>query len=166
MATVTLNGDEIHTNGNLPAIGSQAPDFRLVARDLSDVSLDNFAGKKKILNIVVSLDTGVCAKSAREFNEKIAPRDDAVVLTISSDMPGAQARFCSLEGIKNMTTLSIMRNRNFPKDYGVLLVDGPLEGTAARAIVVLDADNRVVYTELVPEIVTEPDYDKAMAALN
>ncbi|MEA3413421.1 MAG: thiol peroxidase [Pseudomonadota bacterium] len=165
MATVTLNGDDIHTNGELPAIGSQAPDFRLVATDLSDVGLGSYAGKKKVLNIVVSLDTGVCAKSAREFNEKIADRDDAVVLTISADLPGAQARFCSAEGIRNVETLSIMRNRNFPKDYGVLVVDGPLEGTTARAIVVLDADNRVVHTELVPEIATEPDYEKAMAAL-
>lgn len=165
MATVTLDGKEIHTNGELPAVGSRAPDFRLVARDLSDVSLEKYAGKKKILNIVVSLDTGICANSARAFNEKIANRDDAVALTISADNPAAQGRFCSTEGIRNVETLSIMRNRNFPKDYGVLIVDGPLEGVSARAIVVLDADNRVVHTQLVPEIATEPDYDRAMAAL-
>jgi thioredoxin-dependent peroxiredoxin len=165
MATVTLKGNPIHTSGNLPKIGSKAPDFVLTKGDLSDVSLAGFKGKKKILNIVPSLDTGTCATSARKFNEKIKARTDAVVLTVSEDLPFAQERFCKAEGITNVIALSDLRKKDFGKKYGVAIIDGPLAGLLARSIVVLDAQDRVVYTELVPEIAQEPDYEKALGAL-
>ncbi len=165
MAQTALKGGICNTNGELPAVGTVAPAFRLVAGDLSDVTLDNYAGKKKLLNIVPSLDTPVCATSTRKFNESFAGRDDAVALVISADLPFASGRFCSTEGIENVAALSMMRSKNFAKDYGVLLEDGPLAGLTARAVVVLDADNTVLYTQLVPEITEEPDYDSAMAAL-
>ncbi len=165
MATITLEGNEIHTNGELPAVGSAAPDFKLTTGELADVSLADFAGKKKLLNIVPSLDTGVCATSTKKFNDAAKGRDDVVFLTISADLPFAQGRFCEAENIDAVKTLSMMRDKNFAKDYGVLITDGPLAGITARAVVVLGADNKVVYTELVPEIVQEPDYDKALAAL-
>lgn len=166
MAEITLKGNPIHTNGDLPAVGSKAPDFRLTNSDLADVGLADFAGKSKILSIVPSLDTGVCAESTRRFNELVASRDDVVVLVISADLPFAQGRFCSAEGIDRVVTLSIMRSRNFAKDYGVLIQDGPLAGITARAVVVLDADDKVLHTEMVPEIGQEPDYDAAFAALD
>ena len=128
MAEITLEGNPIHTNGDLPAVGSKAPDFNLVAADLSDVTLDNYSGKKKLLNIVPSLDTGVCATSTTKFNEAIESKENAVALVISADLPFAQGRFCSTEGLKNVVSLSMMRNRNFAKDYGVLITDGPLAG--------------------------------------
>ena len=165
MAEITLQGNPINTNGELPAVGSAAPDFNLVAGDLSDKTLESFAGRKKLLNIVPSLDTGVCAASARKFNESFSSRDDAVALVISADLPFASGRFCSSEGLENVVSLSMMRSKNFAKDYGQLIVDGPLAGLSARAVVVLDADNKVVYTEQVPEIGQEPDYDAAMKAL-
>ena len=165
MAQTALQGNPVQLSGDLPAVGSPAPDFSLTAGDLSDVSLATYAGKKKLLNIVPSLDTGVCAASTKKFNETMAGRDDAVALVISADLPFASGRFCSAEGITNVINLSMMRSRNFAKDYGVLIVDGPLAGITARAVVVLDADNRVVYTQLVPEITQEPDYAAAMAAL-
>ena len=165
MAQTALQGNPVQLSGDLPAVGSTAPDFSLTAGDLSDVSLTTYAGKKKLLNIVPSLDTGVCAASTRKFNETMAGRDDAVALVISADLPFASGRFCSAEGITNVINLSMMRSRNFAKDYGVLIVDGPLAGITARAVVVLDADNRVIYTQLVPEITQEPDYAAAMAAL-
>ena len=165
MAEVTLKGSPIHTNGDLPAVGSTAPDFRLTNKDLADVGLDDFAGKRKILSIVPSLDTGVCAESTRKFNQLVAERDDVVVLVIAADLPFAMTRFCGAEGIDRVHTLSIMRSKNFAKDYGVLIQDGPLAGITARAVVVLDADNRVLHAELVPEIGQEPDYDAAFAAL-
>jgi thiol peroxidase len=165
MAKITLKGNPINTSGDLPKIGAAAPDFTLVKADLSDVSLASFAGKKKILNIVPSLDTGVCATSARKFNEKIKSRNDAVVLTISEDLPFAQDRFCKAEKIDNVVMLSDVRKKDFGRKYGVEIVDGPLAGLTARAIVVLDANNKVVYTQQVPEITQEPDYDKALAAL-
>ncbi|NCA87551.1 MAG: thiol peroxidase [Gammaproteobacteria bacterium] len=165
MAQTALQGNPVQLSGDLPAVGSTAPDFSLTAGDLSDVSLATYAGKKKLLNIVPSLDTGVCAASTRKFNETMAGRDDAVALVISADLPFASGRFCSAEGITNVINLSMMRSRNFAKDYGVLIVDSPLAGITARAVVVLDADNRVVYTQLVPEITQEPDYAAAMAAL-
>ncbi len=165
MATITLKSNTIHTNGELPAVGSTAPDFHLVDKDLNDVRLGDFKGKKKLLNIVPSLDTSVCATSARKFNEYIKGRSDLVVLTVSADLPFAQGRFCQSEGLSNVVTLSMMRSRNFAKDYGVLIQDGPLAGITARAIVVLDEQDRVVYTELVPEIAQEPNYDKALAAV-
>jgi thiol peroxidase len=166
MATVTMGGNEIHTTGDLPAIGQKASDFRLTKADLSDVSLSDFAGKKKILNIVISLDTGVCADSARRFNEAIAKHTDTVVLTISNDLPFAQDRFCKQEGIENVIALSQMRDKSFGKDYGVEIVDGPAAGLFTRAIVVLDERDVVIYTELVPETSHEPDYDAALKSLS
>ena len=165
MAEITLQGNPIHTSGELPAVDANAPDFKLVAADLSDVSLEKFAGKKKLLNIVPSLDTGVCATSTTKFNSAIETKDNAVALVISADLPFAQGRFCSAEGLKNVVTLSMMRDRNFAKDYGVLITDGPLAGICARAVVVMDENNNVVYTQMVPEITQEPDYDAALAAL-
>ncbi len=166
MATVTLKGNPIHTNGDLPAVGARAPDFRLVDGDLKDVSLEAFRGKKKILNIVPSLDTGVCATSTRKFNEKAAGLPNTVVLVVSSDLPFAAKRFCTTEGLKNVVPLSLMRSRAFAKDYGVLLVDGPRAGITARAVVVLDENDQVVYRQLVPEIGQEPDYDAALKAVS
>jgi thiol peroxidase len=165
MAEITRKGIPIHTNGELPVVGSTAPDFRLTKNDLSDVGLTDFAGKTKILSIVPSLDTGICADSTRKFDQLVASRDDVVVLVISADLPFAQGRFCSAEGIDRVQTLSMMRSRNFAKDYGVLVQDGPTAGITARAVVVLDAENRVLHAELVPETSQEPDYDAAFAAL-
>ncbi len=165
MAQTALQGNPVQLSGDLPAVGSSAPDFSLTAGDLSDVSLATYAGKKKLLNIVPSLDTGVCAASTKKFNDMMADRADAVALVISADLPFASGRFCSAEGITNVINLSMMRSRNFAKDYGILINDGPLAGITARAVVVLDANNQVVYTQLVPEITQEPDYDAAMAAL-
>jgi len=165
MAQITLKGNPCSTNGDLPAVGTTAPDFKLVTGELQDVSLADYAGKKKLLNIVPSLDTPVCATSTRKFNESFAGRDDAVALVISADLPFASGRFCTIEGIKNVAALSMMRSKTFAKDYGVLIEDGPLAGITARAVVVLDADNRVTYTQLVPEIVQEPDYEAALKAL-
>ncbi|GAB6040333.1 thiol peroxidase [Endothiovibrio diazotrophicus] len=165
MAAITLKGNPCNTNGELPAVGTAAPDFTLVAADLSDVSLASYAGKKKLLNIVPSLDTPVCATSTQKFNAAMAGKEDAVALVVSADLVFAQKRFCGAEGIDNVVTLSMMRDRNFARDYGVLITDGPLAGLCARGVVVTDADNRVVYTQLVPEIGEEPDYDAALAAL-
>ncbi len=165
MATVTLQGNPFNTNGDLPAVGSAAPDFGLVTKDLADVSLKDYAGKKKLISIVPSLDTGVCATSTKVFNERLGGRSDVVVLVVSADLPFAQGRFCGAEGIDNAVTLSMMRSRNFAKDYGMLMVDGPLAGITGRAVVVLDAADKVVYTQLVTEITTEPDYDAAIKAL-
>jgi thiol peroxidase len=165
MATVTLQGNPFNTNGNLPAVGSQAPDFKLVNKDLADVSLADYAGKKKLISIVPSLDTGVCATSTKVFNHRLAGRGDVVALVVSADLPFAQGRFCGAEGIDNVVTLSMMRSRNFAKNYGILMVDGPLAGITGRGVVVLDAGNKVVYAQLVPEITTEPDYDAAIQAL-
>jgi thioredoxin-dependent peroxiredoxin len=165
MATITLGGNPIHTNGTLPAGGTQAPDFVLVDADLNNVSLATYQGKKKLLNIVPSLDTPVCATSTKKFNETAKERDDMVFLMISADLPFAMKRFCSMEGTRNVIPLSLMRSRKFAEDYGVLIEDGPLAGITARAVVVLDADDKVIYTQLVPEIKQEPNYDKALAAL-
>ena len=165
MATTHFKGNPVQTNGELPAVGTQAPAFRLTGGDLADIGLDAFSGKRKVLNIVPSLDTPVCAASARFFNEAAAGIDNAVVLVISSDLPFAQGRFCSTEGLEDVVPLSMLRSRNFAKDYGVLLVDGPLAGICARAVVILDENDRVIYTQLVEEITTEPDYDAALAAL-
>jgi thiol peroxidase len=166
MAAITLKGNAINTNGDLPAVGSQAPELKLVDGDLNDVSLATYAGKKKLLNIVPSLDTPVCATSTRKFNEVAQSHPDTAMLVISADLPFAMGRFCSSEGTENVTTLSMMRSRSFAKDYGVLITDGPLAGITARAVVVLDENNKVLYTELVPEIAQEPDYKAAIAALN
>lgn len=165
MARVTFKGNPINTNGELPKVGAKAPDFHLVDTDLKDVRLSEFKGKKKLLNIVPSLDTGICAMSTKKFNDVAKSRNDVAVFAISADLPFAQKRFCSAENVANAKTLSMMRSRNFAKDYGVLLDDGPLAGITARAVVVLDADDKVLYTELVPEIAQEPNYDAAIAAL-
>ena len=165
MATITLQGNEIHTNGDLPAIGSQAPDFQLVDKDLNNVNLAEYVGKKKLISIVPSLDTPVCATSTKKFAEYATERSDVVVLIVAADLPFAMSRFCTSESVENVITLSMMRNQNFASDYGVLIQDGPLEGITARAVIVLDADNDVIYTELVSEIAEEPDYDAALKAL-
>jgi thiol peroxidase len=165
MADITLQGNPCHTNGELPAVGSAAPDFKLVAADLEDKSLADFAGKKKLISIVPSLDTPVCANSTKLFNEHLAGRDDVVVLIVSADLPFAMARFCEAESTADVTVLSMMRSRNFAKDYGMLITDGPLAGITGRAVLVLDADNKVVHAELVKEIAQEPNYDAAIAAL-
>ncbi|MDY6980587.1 MAG: thiol peroxidase [Pseudomonadota bacterium] len=165
MAQITLQGDTINTNGELPAVGSAAPAFQLTTADLEDVGLDNYKGKKKLLNIVPSLDTPVCATSTHKFNEAAKSRDDVVMLIIAADLPFAMGRFCTGEKLDNVIPLSMMRDKNFAKDYGVLIQDGPLAGITARAVVVLDENDKVVYTEMVPEIAQEPDYDKALAAL-
>ncbi len=165
MATITLEGNPINTSGELPVVGSQAPDFHLVDGSLNDVHLPDYSGKKKLLNIVPSLDTGVCATSTKKFSDSAGGRDDVAVLIVSADLPFAAGRFCTAEGIDNVTTLSMMRSRNFAKDYGVLITDGPLAGITARAVVVLDENDKVMYAELVPEITQEPNYDAALAAL-
>lgn len=165
MADVLFKGTPAHTSGALPKVGSKAPDFKLTTGDLADVSLANFKGKKKLLSIVHSLDTGVCAASTKRFNDFARNRDDVVVLVVSGDLPFAQTRFCAGEGLKNVVTLSMMRDRHFAKDYGVLLTDSPLAGLTARATLVLDENDKVLYTQLGPEITLEPDYDKALAAL-
>lgn len=165
MATITLQGKEIHTNGQLPAVGETAPDFRLVAGDFSDRSLKDFAGKKKVLNIFISLATGICAESTRKFNRYAADHPDTVMLMISGDLPFASGQFCRDEGLENVVTLSMMRNKDFGTDYGVLMVDGPSEGLTARSVVVLDENDKVLHAELVPEIAQEPDYEAALKAL-
>lgn len=165
MATVTLQGNPFHTNGELPAVGSKAPDFHLVGPGLADVRLASYAGKKKLLNIVPSLDTPTCALSTQKFNEHAKAHPDTVVLIVSADLPFAQGRFCTGEKLDNVIPLSMMRSRNFAKDYGVLIEDGPLAGITARAVVVLDANDVVSHTELVTEIADEPNYAAALAAL-
>ncbi len=164
MATVTFKGNPVHTYGDLPAVGSTAPDFELVAQDLSEKRLADFSGKKRVLTINPSYNTGVCQATARKFNEKLGERKDVVVLAISADLPFAQKGFCEAEGLDHVVPLSTFRS-SFAEDYGVKLEDGPLKGLTARAIVVLDEAGKVLASELVPEITTEPDYDKVLAAL-
>ena len=166
MAQITLKGNPINTSGDLPAVGSKAPDFKLTKSDLSDVSLADLAGKKKILHIVPSLDTGVCAASTKQFNAKAADAGDNVILTVSRDLPFAQKRFCEAEGIDKVIAAAEMRNRDFGKAYGIEITDGPLAGCLGRAIVVIDESDVVKYCELVPEIAQEPNYDAALAALS
>jgi thiol peroxidase len=165
MASITLHGNPCTTNGELPSVGSQAPDFKLTDKDLNDVSLANFSGKKKIISIVPSLDTGVCATSTKVFNERIGGNDNAVMLIVSADLPFAQSRFCGAENTGNVVTLSMMRSKNFAKDYGILIQDGPLAGITGRGVVVLDEDDKVLHSQLVSEIGEEPDYDAAMNAI-
>lgn len=165
MANVTLGGNPIKVAGTFPGKGDTAPDFTLTSKDLKDVSLKDFSGKRKVLNIVPSLDTPVCAKSTRIFNERAGAAANAAVLVISADLPFAMNRFCGAEGINNVVTLSTVRNRDFHARYGVDITDGPLKGLTARAVIVLDENNRVLHSQLVPEIKNEPDYDAALAAL-
>lgn len=166
MATVTFLGNSVTTNDDLPAVGTQAPDFSLPNGDLQDMSLSDFAGKKCLLNIVPSLDTPTCATSTRKFNESFADRDDAVAVVVSADLPFAQGRFCTTEGLKNVVALSLMRGKQFAKEYGLLITDGLLAGLTARAVVVIDENGKIIYTELVPEIADEPNYEAALNALS
>lgn len=165
MATITFKGNAVHSSGTLPRKGKKAPDFTLVRSDLSQMSLKEHRGKKVILNIFPSLDTSTCATSVRKFNQLAAGMNNTVVLAISKDLPFAQGRFCSTEGITNVITLSGFRDSAFGKAYGVNLVDGPLAGLYARSVVVINEKGEIVYTELVSEISNEPDYDKALASL-
>jgi thiol peroxidase len=162
MAQITLRGNPINTVGDLPAVGSAAPAFALTGVDLGAVTNDQFSGKPLVLNIFPSIDTPVCATSVRTFNERAAA-DGATVVNVSKDLPFAQKRFCGSEGIENVSTASAFRD-GFGEDYGVTIADGPMAGLLARAIVVIGADGNVAYTELVPEIAQEPDYDAALAA--
>lgn len=165
MATITLQGNEIHTAGEFPRVGSKAPDFTLTDRDLNDVSLSRWMGKKKLLSIFPSIDTPVCAVSTRKFNDYARTHDNTVMLMVSADLPFAHKRFCGDEGLENVVTLSTMRSDDFARGYGVLISDGPLSGLTARAVVVLDENDTVVHAELVPEIGHEPDYEAALKAL-
>jgi thiol peroxidase len=165
MANITLGGNPVNVAGDFPQKGQTAPEFKLVGKDLKDVSLQDFAGKRKILNIVPSLDTAVCATSTRKFNEKASGLANTVVMTISADLPFAMGRFCTAEGIQNVIPLSLMRGREFLKNYGVEITSGALAGVTARGVVVLDENNKVLHSELVAEIKTEPNYDAALAAL-
>jgi thioredoxin-dependent peroxiredoxin len=164
MATITFQGKPINTVGELPAVGSKAPEFRLTNRKMQDVGLAEFAGKRKVMNIVPSLDTPTCATSARKFNEKAAHLENTVVLVVSADLPFAQARFCEIEGIKHVTALSTFRS-SFAHDYGVQLLDSILAGLTARAILVIDEFDNIIHSQLVAEIANEPDYASALAAL-
>lgn len=165
MATVTLKGNPVPVAGRLPQKGDTVSDFRLVNKELADVGLSQFAGKRKVLNIVPSLDTPTCQKSTRVFNEKASAMGNSVVLVIAADLPFAMARFCGAEGLDKVVTLSTLRDQGFHRRYGVDIVGGPLEGLTARAVVVLDEANKVLHAELVPEIANEPNYDAALAAL-
>lgn len=162
MATIKLGGAEIHTCGNLPSVGSIAPDFILTKSDLTDVSLKDFSGKNRILNVFPSLDTSVCALSVRKFNAEASSLRNTVVLCISTDLPFAHKRFCAAEGISAVITLSEMRRRSFGEDYGLRIIDGPLAGAFSRCVIILDAAGKVLYTEQVPEIKQEPDYAAAL----
>ena len=162
---VTLGGAPVTLYGTFPTVGQTAPAFTLVDKDLKDVALKDFAGKRKVLNIVSSLDTAVCATSARKFNEAAGKLDNTVVLVISADLPFAMSRFCVAEGLDNVTPLSLMRGRDFMRNYGVKIADTVLSGVTARAVLVLDEQNRVVHAELVDDITHEPNYDAALAVL-
>ena len=165
MSQVTFKGSPVNTTGTLPNIGEQAPDFSLTSGDLSQKSLKDFEGKRIILNIFPSVDTGTCAASVRAFNEIASSLSNTVVLCISRDLPFAQGRFCAGEGLKNVITLSEYKDSSFSDAYGVRFSDGPLDGLLSRAVVVLDENKKVVYSEQVKEIVDEPNYEAALATL-
>lgn len=165
MATVTLKGNLLHTVGELPKVGTQAPDFSLTANDLSTKSLKDFKGKKVVLNIFPSIDTGTCAQSVRQFNKEASELDNTSVLCISKDLPFAQARFCGAEGLNNVVNLSDFKKGDFGNDYGVTFSDGPLETLLSRSVVVIDTNGKVIYTEQVSETVDEPNYKAAKEAL-
>ncbi len=165
MAKITLKGNPIQTNGNLPLLGTQAPDFQLTDGELKNLSLNDFKGKRKMIYIVPSLDTSMCSLSTKKFNEMIKAHPEVVVIVVSADLPFAQKRMCSQESVQNIIPLSMMRSKEFAEAYGVLIQDGPLAGICARAVVVLDENDSVVYTEMVPEIAQEPNYDKALQVL-
>lgn len=165
MATVTFKGSTIHTNGDLPKVGSKAPDFILTSAELKDCSLNDFKAKRKLISIVPSLDTGVCALSAKKFNDAAKTDPALMILFVSADLPFAQKRMCQADSLENIQTLSMMRSKDFATKYGILLTDGPLAGLTARAVVVLDENDNVLYSELVSEITQEPNYQKALDAL-
>lgn len=165
MSKITFKGNTVNTNGELPKKGSKAPDFSLVKTDLSELSLKDLHGKNVILNIFPSLDTSVCATSVRRFNKEAAKMKNTVILAISKDLPFAHARFCSTEGIDNVVPLSTFRDSEFEKNYGIKMLDGPLNGLLARAIVLINGFGEVIYSELVPEIAQEPDYKAVIAYL-
>ena len=164
MANIKFKGNPAHTSGELPKVGVKAPNFKLVRNDLSEISLEGYAGKNKVLNIFPSIDTGVCAASVRKFNTEVAKAPNTVVLNISMDLPFAQKRFCGAEGINNVETLSAFRS-SFGKDYGLMMTDTPLQGLCSRAVVVLSADDKVLYTEQVADITMEPNYEQALKAV-
>lgn len=165
MAKITLGGNPIHTIGNLPEIGSKAPNFILTGLDLSEKKLSDFTGKTVVLNIFPSIDTGTCATSVRTFNKRAAALENVVVLCISKDLPFAQKRFCGAEGIDHVVMLSDFRTGDFGKEYQLEITDGPLKSLHSRAIVVVGVDGKVTYTEQVQEIADEPDYDKALNSI-
>lgn len=165
MASITLKGNTVHTSGDLPKVGSQLADFKLVQTDLGVATLNTFAGKKLVLNIFPSVDTGTCAASVRQFNEKASALDNTTVLCISRDLPFAQNRFCAAEGLENVVSLSDFKDNAFGKANGLDIVDGPLAGLHSRAIIVVDANGTITHTEQVNEIVNEPNYEAALAAL-
>lgn len=164
MAKITFQGNTIHTSGNLPQVGAQAQDFKLIGEDLSEKSLSDFEGKKIVFNIFPSIDTGVCAQSARTFNEKANALHNTVVVNVSKDLPFALKRFCAAEGLENVKNLSDFRG-NFGERYGVILEDSALQGLLSRAVVAVDENGKVIYTEQVPDIAQEPDYEAALAAV-
>ncbi|MBD8043388.1 thiol peroxidase [Arthrobacter sp. Sa2BUA2] len=164
MATTAFKENPVRTSGEIPAVGTSAPAFELVGTDLAAVTLSGFAGRRVVLNIFPSVDTGVCAQSVRRFNEVAAGLENTAVVCVSKDLPFALGRFCGAEGIENVVAASAFRS-SFGEDFGLTQADGPLAGLLARAVVVLDADGTVLYTQLVPEITTEPDYDDVVAAL-
>lgn len=164
MATITFQGKPLHTSGELPAVGSKAPDFKLVSGKLTEPTLASYAGKRKVLNIVPSIDTPTCATSTLRFNEKASHLHNTVVLVVSADLPFAQCRFCDNEGLRHIIPLSSFRS-SFADDYGVRLVDSVLAGLTARAIVIIDENDKVIYTQLVSELANEPDYESALAVL-
>ncbi|MBF0586639.1 thiol peroxidase [Prosthecochloris sp. N3] len=165
MAQITLKGNPVNTAGELPSAGAKAPDFTLVKSDLSEVSLADYAGKTIVLNIFPSLDTPVCAASVRRFNLEASNLPDTVVLCISADLPFAHKRFCEVEEIENVVSLSVFRSPEFGSEYGVTIADGPLKGLLSRAVVIVDREGKVSYTEQVPEITSEPDYEAALKAM-
>ncbi len=165
MATIALKGNEIHTNGDLPQVGSDAPLFTLIGSDLAPIHASSFKGKKVVLNIIPSLDTGVCAASARYFNQAASEGLGATVLLVSKDLPFAQKRFCEAEGLENVIPASDFRDSNFGEAYGSLIADGPMAGLHSRAIVVVNEEGNVIYTQQVPEITQEPNYDEVLNAL-
>ncbi|MEX0446707.1 thiol peroxidase [Xenorhabdus sp. SGI246] len=163
--TVKFQGSDITVSGSFPQVGETAKEFTLVAKDLTDVTLSQYAGKRKVLNIFPSIDTGVCATSVRKFNQHASELNNTVVLCISADLPFAQSRFCGSEGLSNVVTLSTLRSGEFQENYGVAINEGPLSGLTARAVIVLDENNQVTYSQLVDEITNEPDYDNALSVL-
>ena len=165
MADITLKGNACKTSGDLPAVGSAGPGFSLVAGDLSEKTMADFAGKNVILNIVPSFDTGICAMSVKKFNESAGEIGDTVIVNVSKDLPFAQKRFCEAEKVEHVTNLSAFRCGKFGEEYGMTILDGALKGLLGRAVVVLDGEGKVTYTELVPEITQEPNYDAALAAV-